>query len=472
MARLGFEDTIAAAATAAGEGAVGIVRVSGPDALGIVEKIFVPRGVRPFSQQPSFTMRLGWIVPDAMRPLEGRGCPSDAVDEVLVSVMRGPGSYTREDVVEVNTHGGMRAVEAVLRLVLAHGARLAAPGEFTRRAFSNGRLDLLQAEAVLDVIHAKGEWALKNSERQLLGELSRVFSSVRGGLVGILADMEAVFDFPDEETGTSDAVRFTQALTEVVRTLDVQLERSNKGRLMREGLKAVITGRPNVGKSSLLNALLRRKRAIVTPMPGTTRDTIEETVLLQGLAVEFIDTAGIVTARDPVEVEALARARQALLDAGLVLFVLDGSAALTDADRDLLSSLADKPHVIVINKSDLPRAWELGAMCDRSSAPVLVVSAVTGAGIAALEDAVLQSVFGGPPAWDEGAWVANMRHIEALRRGREGLTRALDALKEGFPLDVAALDVRAAAESIGEITGEVCTEEILDEIFSKFCIGK
>ncbi len=472
MARLDLDDTIVAVSTAVGEGAVGIVRVSGPRALSVVDKIFLARSRQALFEQPDFTMRLGWIVREACDRATPDGRPREAVDEVLVSVMRAPKSYTREDVVEVNAHGGMRALEAILKLILEGGARLAEPGEFTRRAFLNGRLDLAQAEAVLDVVRAKGDWALKNSERQLLGALSRVFSEIRDHLIRILADMEAVLDFPEEETGAADARRFTPLVAQVAGRMDAHLERSARGRLMREGLKAVIAGRTNVGKSSLLNALLRQERAIVTAVPGTTRDTIEEIIHIQGLAVHLIDTAGIITARDAVEVEALARSRKALEEAGLVLFVLDGSVGLEDDDRRLFESFADKAHLIVINKSDLPRAWGREALRGWTTRPVIDVSARTGDHIMELEAVVLKSVFDGPPAWDEGAWVANVRHIEALRRGREGLTRTIDSLEKGLSLDVVALDVRAAADSIGEITGAVCTEEILDTIFSKFCIGK
>ncbi len=451
---------------------MGIVRLSGPQALCVVDKIFLARNRRSLFEQPDFTMRLGWVVRDARGRQAPSGRPSDVVDEVLVSVMRAPRSYTREDVVEVNAHGGMHALQTILKLILEGGARLAEPGEFTRRAFLNGRLDLVQAEAVLDVVRAKGDWALKNSERQLLGALSRVFCEMHDHLIGLLADMEAVLDFPEEGTGPAETRRFVPLIAQAADRMDAHVRRSAQGRLMREGLKVVIIGRTNVGKSSLLNALLRQERAIVTPIPGTTRDTVEETIPIQGLAVQLIDTAGIAVARDAVEVEALARSRQALAQADVVLFVLDGSVGLQDDDRRLFESLADKTHLIVINKSDLPRAWDRGALCRWTARPVIDVSARTGEHIMELEQVVLKSVFDGPPAWEEGAWVSNARHIEALRRGREGLMRAVDSLKKGLPLDVAALDVRAAAESIGEITGTLCSDEVLDAIFSKFCIGK
>jgi len=472
MARLALDDTIAAVATAVGEGAVGIVRVSGPDALSIVDRIFCARSRRPLSEQPDFTVRLGWIVSAAGPAAPPDGPPREAVDEVLVCVMRAPKSYTREDVVEISAHGGMRALQAVLKLVLEGGARLAEPGEFTRRAFLNGRLDLVQAEAVLDVVRAKGEWALRNGEHQLRGTLSRVFSEMRAHLIGILADMEALLDFPEEETGEATAGRFAPRVAQAAADMDALLERSARGRLMREGLKVAIAGRTNVGKSSLLNALLRQERAIVTAVPGTTRDTLEETLVLEGLAVHLIDTAGLIAARDAVEVEALARAAKAVEEADLVLFVLDGSVGLQEDDKRLFGSVAGKAHLLVINKLDLPRAWGREALRGWTDRPVVEVSAHTGARIADLEEAIMRNAFGGPPAWDEGAWVANTRHIEALRRGREDLSRAIDSLRKGLSLDVAALDVRLAADSIGTITGAVCTEEILEAVFSKFCIGK
>jgi tRNA modification GTPase len=295
---------------------------------------------------------------------------------------------------------------------------------------------------------------------------------MRDRLIGILSDMEAALDFPEEDAGAADARRFAPAVREALQRMDAHLERSGRGRLMREGLRAVICGRPNVGKSSLLNALLRQERAIVTPIPGTTRDTVEEVVHIQGLAVELVDTAGVAAARDAVEEEALARSRQAVAEADIVLFVVDGSAALGDEDRRLFESFAGKPHLVVINKSDMPSACDKEALRGWTTAPWIDVSALTGHHIPELEDLILKSAFDGPPAWDEGVWVSNVRHIEALRRGREGLSRAADSLEKGLSLDVAALDVRGAADCIGEITGAVCTEEILDAIFSKFCIGK
>ncbi|MGE5280693.1 MAG: tRNA modification GTPase, partial [Deltaproteobacteria bacterium] len=279
-------------------------------------------------------------------------------------------------------------------------------------------------------------------------------------------------DFPEEETRSSDAAPFARALAGMARTLDLHLERAPQARMMREGVATVIYGRPNVGKSSLLNALLRRERAIVTAVPGTTRDTVEEEVQRGGTTFRLIDTAGIVAARDAVEEEALARSRQAVAAADIVLFVLDGAAPLEEADRRLFASLEEKRRLLLVNKSDLPEAWPRTAVHGWTRRPVFEVSARTGAGIPALEGALVESVFDGPPAAEETVWVTDTRHIEALRRGREALGRACASLEEGLPLDVAALDVRACAESIGVVTGAVCTQEILDAIFSKFCIGK
>ncbi len=355
MAKIAYyQDTIAAIATPFGEGAVGIVRLSGPEAVAITQKVFIAKNKKPMSAMRSFSLRYGWIVnrrqktEDRGRRTENRGQRTEdggqeienmkqetghIIDEVIVSLMRAPKSYTREDVVEINSHGGARALSSILELVLGNGARSAQPGEFTKRAFLNGRLDLTQAEAVLDIIQAKSDLALKVGMFQLSGEVSRCIAELREKLLMVLADMEAEIDFSEEGVTSGDRHDFEADISGVARELTTLLEKSFQGKVIREGLKVVIYGKPNVGKSSLLNAILKKERAIVTPIAGTTRDTVEEFINIKGLAVQLIDTAGILEHRDDIEKEALNRTQKALQASDLVIFVLDGSSPVTGEDR-------------------------------------------------------------------------------------------------------------------------------------------
>lgn len=458
------EDTIAAIATSFGEGAVGIVRVSGPDAVSIVDKVFRSKNKKPLSTQKSFSLRYGWI----------KDAAGETVDEVIVSLMRAPRSYTREDVVEINAHGGPRALSGILDLVLGSGARAAQPGEFTKRAFLNGRLDLVQAEAVLDVIEAKSALSLKNGLHQLSGAVSRRIVEIRTALLVVLAEMEARLDFSEEE-GVSDGDGFLKSLQAQALSVQELLEHSFEGRIIREGLRVAICGRPNVGKSSLLNALLRQERAIVTPIAGTTRDTIEEFIGIKGLAVRLIDTAGILEHRDEIEREALNRTKQALDSCDLALFVLDASSELTPEDERLSTQIKDKKRLIAVNKSDLPLRLDLADVRRRFGAEPVLVSASKGTNILALEEAVRSSVLDKPGcARDaaEGALISNVRHIELLKQCCGALSDAGRTLAQGLSLEFAAIDVRRAADNLGLITGEVASDELLDMIFSKFCIGK
>lgn len=466
MAKIGPEvDTIAAIATSFGEGAVGIVRVSGPDAVSIVDKVFRAKNKKPLSTQKSFSLRYGWIM----------GKTGQTVDEVIVSLMRGPKSYTREDVVEINAHGGPRALSGILELVLVGGAKAAQPGEFTKRAFLNGRLDLVQAEAVLDVIEAKSALSLKNGLCQLSGAVSRRIVEIRTALLEVLAEMEARLDFSEEE-GAVAGDGFLKRLQAQALSVQELLEHSFEGRIIREGLRVAIAGRPNVGKSSLLNALLRQERAIVTPIAGTTRDTIEEFISIKGLAVRLIDTAGILEHRDEIEREALNRTRQALDSSDLVLFVLDGSCGISHEDERIGRETKDKKRVVVANKSDLPLRLDLEDVRRRFGAAPVLVSASQGANIPALEEAIRSSVLDGlgfaRGDVAEGALISNVRHIELLKQCCSALNDAARTLAQGLSLEFAAVDLRKAVECLGLITGEVSSDELLDMIFSKFCIGK
>ena len=463
MAKINPGDrTIAAVATPYGEASVSIVRLSGPDAIHIVDKIFKAKSGRSLSTQKSFTLRYGKIF----------GQDSQMVDEVVVSVMRAPKSYTREDIVEINSHGGARAASAILELVLKNGAQLAEPGEFTKRAFLNGRLDLAQAEAVLDIIQSQSDLALKNSLAQLSGDVSNSIGELRSAILEILADIEARIDFEEEGSDSEAALDIKGRMSAIITKLNMLLERSFQGRIVREGLKVVIYGRPNVGKSSLLNAILKQERAIVTPIAGTTRDTIEEAVSIKGLAVRLIDTAGMLQHRDAIEKEAMNRTKKALESSDLVLFVVDSSMPLTEEDKTLALQVRDKKVIPVANKSDLSQYVDLIEAEALFGKKPISVSAGSGANIAALEDLIFNSVFDKSVVSPEGAMISNVRHIEIIKRTLMAMEEAQNTISEGLSLEFVSLDIKKALDILGELTGEVATNELLDVIFSKFCIGK
>ncbi len=463
MAKIAYnQDTIVAIATPFGEGAVGIVRVSGPKAVAITQKVFVAKNKKSFSGMRSFSLRYGWVA-------DGNG---KVVDEVIVSLMRGPKSYTREDVVEINSHGGARALSSILELVLNNGARAAQPGEFTKRAFLNGRLDLTQAEAVLDIIQAKSDLALKVGMSQLSGDVGRCVAELRDKLLAILADMEAEIDFSEENITSGDRHDLRAQVSIVVKELTGLLEKSFQGKVIREGLKVVIFGRPNVGKSSLLNAILKKERAIVTPIAGTTRDTVEEFINIKGLAVHLIDTAGILEHRDDIEKEALNRTQKAIQASDLVIFVLDGSSPVTAEDRALANQVRLKKTIVAVNKCDKARRLDLAGLKGLIPEQNIEVSALENRNISQLEEFIFKSVFDSRPDFDEGIVISNARHIEALKRSLHHLEAALETLEKGLSLEFIALDVKKALDAMAELTGEVFNEDVLDVIFSKFCIGK
>lgn len=458
------EDTIAAVATAVGEGGIGIVRLSGPEAVAVANAVF--RGVRgrPVFDQQSFKAAYGHIVD----PASGQ-----AVDEVLLLVMREPHSYTREDVVEIHCHGGPLPLRRILGLVLAAGARLAEPGEFTKRAFLNGRLDLSQAEAVVDVIRAKTDASL----RMAVGHLSGVFSDrVRGfrqEILRLVAHLEAAIDFPEEDIEELAARDVAAAADKLCADLDGLLSTAQTGRILREGLETVIIGKPNVGKSSLLNALLGEKRAIVTEIPGTTRDIIEEFVNIGGIPIKVVDTAGIRETADVVERIGVAMAREAMSQADLVLLLLDASAPLTAEDKEVMALLAGRPAIVLVNKTDLPAVIDMEAVVRQvDDKPVIRISALEGTGVEELEKTIVEMVYSGRVKQAEGAFVNNVRHGRILQQARDSLAAALATIAAGMPPDCVVVDLRAAWEKLGEVTGETVGEDIIDQIFTQFCIGK
>jgi tRNA modification GTPase len=472
-----FDDTIAAIATPLGEGGLAVIRLSGAQALAVADRSFQPVGkssLKP-SAAPTHTLHYGKIVRD------GRD-----VDEVLVAVMRAPRTYTREDVVEITCHGGLLPAKLVLDTVLANGARAAGPGEFTQRAFLNGRLDLAQAEAVADLIHSRTELALRAANEQLAGKLSQRIHRLRDDLMGILAHVEAHIDFPDEDIAPDTKGQLLERLQASVGCMDELLRTAGEGRILRRGIRAAIVGRPNVGKSSLLNQLLGHDRAIVSPIAGTTRDTIEETANIRGLPVVFIDTAGLREAGDTLEREGVRRSRQSLEQAEFILHVLDASEPLTPADEKFLAEFAVKKRILVLNKVDLPRRLELvtgraGAPLPADGAhgvtrpanPMLVeVCCVNGQGIETLKDAIKELVWSGEIKAEMLQVAINSRHQNALLRAREAVGLAVAALRAGESLELPAMDLRLAVNAVGEIVGQTTTEDLLDAIFSQFCIGK
>lgn len=454
-------DTIAAVATAPVEAGIGVVRISGPEALRVGDRAFRPRRGRPLSERRSHSVAYGWVV----------NTDGQRVDEALALVMLGPHSYTGEDVVELQCHGGAVAVRRVLEVALEAGARLAEPGEFTRRAFLNGRIDLSQAEAVVEVIRAKTDRAMEAAVRQLEGSFSHAIREVRERLLGVAAQLEAEIDFPELDLETESREALLEGCSWSLERIGVLLRNVRRGDLLRNGLRVVLAGRPNVGKSSLLNRLVGKDRAIVTAVPGTTRDVIEEWVSLGGVPVLYADTAGIRETEDEVERFGVDRSREMLRRADLILWVVDAGSGLTAEDLALREQLpSSKPVIGVLNKTDLVDPAALDALAaELKGLRLIQVSALSGAGIEELERAVLEEA--GALDMEEG-FVATERQGDALRRAADALRSALATAEAGYGPDLISVDVRAAWSALGEITGDTVDEDLLDQIFSRFCIGK
>ena len=454
-----FDDTIAAIATPLGEGGLAVIRISGARAFEVADKVFFPAGKssQKTCAAPTHTIQYGHVLHD------GR-----TVDEVLVAVMRAPRTFTRENVAEITCHGGVLTAKLVLDATLSAGARLAEPGEFTKRAFLNGRIDLAQAEAVADLISARTELAVSAANEQLAGKLSQRINEVRDQMMLTLAHMEAHIDFPDEDIAPDTQAQLLGRLERARAFMDELLRTANEGQVLRRGVRAAIIGRPNAGKSSLLNELLGHDRAIVSAIPGTTRDTIEETANIRGLPVVFIDTAGLREAGDEIEAEGIKRSRISLERAELILHVLDHSEPLTEADEKHLREFATKKRILVLNKTDLPRRLVLPP----GLAPVVEVSCTSRAGLESLKDAIKNLVWAGEIRADMLQVMINSRHQDALRRAREATENTIRTFAIGHSLEIAAMELRIATNAIGEVVGKTTTEDLLDSIFSQFCIGK
>ncbi len=456
-------ETIAAIATPPGAGGIGIIRVSGPRALPVLKELFRPRDTAcPFA---SHHLYYGHIY----RPDNGR-----LVDEVLAVYMAGPHSYTREDVVEIHCHGSFLVLESVLELLLALGVRLATPGEFTKRAFLNGRIDLTQAEAVVDILAARTRKGVDLAQEQLSGALYRVIEPIRQSLVAMRARVEVAIDFPDEDVEIARPVEMIDRLNEeVIEPLQRLIASADQGRLYRDGLAIVIAGLPNVGKSSLLNTILQEDRALVTPIPGTTRDSIEEVVDIGGIPVRIIDTAGIREEAGDVEALGIARARELINKADLILLLIDGTRPLGEEDRHIFRQVRHKPLLLVINKIDLCVG---GSIPDLSLLGELdswvTVSALQQTGIDRLKEAIVKRVTAGRGQWQEEGCAPNFRHKRALLAAETAARRSMDSLRDGLSSDLLAVDLQECLDCLAEIVGETTNEEILDAVFSQFCLGK
>lgn len=460
MINYNLTDTIAAISTGVGESGIGIVRISGKGALAIADKIFLSKDKKKPSSFKAYTVHYGWIT-------KGR----KTIDEVILTVMRAPRSFTKEDIVEINCHGGIVAIRDVLEFVLENGARLAQPGEFTKRAFLNGRIDLTQAEAVLDIIRAKTDSALKIGIQQLKGALSDEIKKIRKDLLDTLSCLEANIDFLDEDLSISDLEHCGQNLEAINKRFTELLDTSGCGRIMREGINVVICGKPNVGKSSLLNALLKQERAIVTPIAGTTRDTIEEIIDIKGIPVKIIDTAGLLEPRDLIEKKAILRSKKYIDAADLILILFDGSKRLTEEDEVLINKFKKKTAVAIINKIDLKQKINKDNLL-KKFVHLIEMSAKKPKNINLLEKKIADLVYKGKVAGSESVVVSNLRHIEALKPAQKLVVEATKSLDNKLSPEFIAQDIKDALIYIDELLGKKFSEDLLDKIFSEFCIGK
>lgn len=456
-------DTIAAISTPPGEGGISIVRLSGDEAIQVAQRVFKGKDL---ANVPTHTINYGHIVDPATQ---------DVVDEVMVSVMRAPKTYTREDVIEINCHGGIVDTNRILQLLLSQGARMAEPGEFTKRAFLNGRIDLTQAESVMDLIRAKTDKAMQVAVDQLDGNLSHLIKNLRQDIFSVLGQEEVNIDYPEYEMDEVTGKMMLEKAQEVRDHLVQLLKTANQGKILREGLATAIIGRPNVGKSSLLNYLLHEDKAIVTDVAGTTRDTLEEYVNVRGVPLKLVDTAGIHHTTDKVEKIGVERSKKSLGQADLVLLVLDASAPLQSDDRELLKATQDKKRIILLNKTDLPAALHpenLEALVTDDSR-IIPVSILKTAGLDALEAAIAKLFFGeGIENSQSNVLVTNARQYGLLAQAKAALDEVITALQNEVPLDLVQIDMTTAWEKMGEVVGENAPDELITQLFSQFCLGK
>jgi tRNA modification GTPase len=458
-------DTIAAISTPMGEGAIAIVRLSGDEAISIADRIFKGVGGKQLKDVPSHTIHYGHIID----PANGR-----TVEEVMVTVMRAPKTFTREDVVEINCHGGLVSVNRVLQLVLTNGARLAEPGEFTKRAFLNGRIDLSQAEAVIDLIRAKTDRAMNVALSQMEGRLSKIIQGLRQTILETLAHVEVNIDYPEYDDVEEMTHQLLMEKAQYVREqIDRLLQTAQQGKILREGLATVIIGRPNVGKSSLLNSLVHENKAIVTDIPGTTRDVIEEYVNVRGVPLKLIDTAGIRETEDIVERIGVERSRQVLKEADLILLVLNFNEELTKEDEQLFETVQGMDVIVIVNKTDLPKKIDMERVKELAAGrPIVTTSLLEEKGIEDLEEAISTLFFTGAVEANDLTYVSNSRHIALLHQAKKAIEDAISGIEAGVPIDIVQIDLTRTWELLGEIIGDTVHESLIDQLFSQFCLGK
>ena len=458
-------DTIAAISTPMGEGAIAIVRLTGDEAFTIADRIFRGPKEKKLSEVPSHTIHYGHLVD----PKTGQ-----TVEEVMVSIMRGPKTFTREDVVEINCHGGLVSVKKVLNLVLANGARLAEPGEFTKRAFLNGRIDLSQAEAVMDLIRAKTDRAMNVALNQMEGRLSKLIGKLRQEILETLAHIEVNIDYPeyDDVEEMTHHVLIEKASI-VKKELKQLLQTAEQGKILREGLSTVIVGRPNVGKSSLLNSFVQENKAIVTDIPGTTRDVIEEYVNVRGVPLRLLDTAGIRETEDIVERIGVEKSRAVLKEADLILLVLNFSEELTMEDENLFEAVNGMDTIVIVNKTDLPKKIDMERVRELAGkSPVITTSLLDEQGIDDLEEAIAALFFEGELEAQDMTYVSNTRHIALISQALAAIEDAIQAIGDDVPVDLVQIDLTKAWELLGEIIGDTVQDSLIDQLFSQFCLGK
>ena len=464
MKNIYLDDTIAAISTPIGSGGIGIVRISGERAVETADKIFMSADGKKLSEKKSHTITYG----HAVDPATG-----ETVDEVLASLMLSPRTYTREDIVEINCHGGMLVTNRVLELALNNGARLAEPGEFTKRAFLNGRIDLSQAEAVMDIIDSKTELSRKTALNQLGGSVREKVHELREEILDMTAAIEAAIDYPEHDVEEETYSQMRERAVKLKNEIDRLVEKADMGRIIREGVEAVILGRPNVGKSSLLNLLLMEERAIVTDIPGTTRDTVEEYMNLGGIPVKIVDTAGIRDTGDAVEKIGVEKSRKCAENADIIFMMLDASQSLTQEDRDILESIRGRKAIIIVNKTDIDNvldAGELSTYTDKEN--IIFASVKEERGLERLTERFREMFLGGDIEVRESVLISNARHKNMLQKAGEALDRAVATIDSRMPEDFISMDLQDALTALGEITGDSVDDEIIDRIFTRFCLGK
>lgn len=457
-----MDSTIAAISTAMSPSGIGIVRISGQNSMEVISRVYRSKGgKKDIRKAPDHTIHYGYIY-------DGGEC----IDEVLVMIMKGPRTYTGEDTVEIDCHGGVFAMKRVLETVLRYGAVMAEPGEFTKRAFLNGRLDLSQAEAVMDVIQSKNEFALKNSMNQLKGSVHRAIKEIRSDILYHIAYIESALDDPEHISLEGYPQKLREVVDHIQKKILKLLETASDGKMICEGIRTVILGKPNAGKSSLLNVLVGENRAIVTDIAGTTRDILEESVSFHGLTLRIIDTAGIRNTEDVVEKIGVGRARDIARDADLILYVADSSEPLDENDEEIISMIRDKKAIVLYNKTDLVPCLDIEKLKEITGKPVLPISALEETGIDELEKLIRDMFFAGKISFNDEVYVTSARHQEALSQACESLDLVRQSIEDGMPEDFYSIDLMNAYESLGRILGEAVGEDLVNEIFSKFCMGK